>query len=141
MSPESRLSGSLSFPDWMNARRRIHRPLHPRLDREQAQRQHPEEDARQRNDFLSLSIVACANRSSVVDDPSLVFDLGSYPFLRGDKYGASLVMRGTDTERLRAILEEVKAALGAAFTAVFGPWAPISWANWLWPIERIWNRT
>ena len=41
-------------------------------------------------------------------------DLGSYPFLRGDKYGASLVMRGTDTERVRAILEEVKAAIVAA---------------------------
>lgn len=41
-------------------------------------------------------------------------DLGSYPFLRGDRYGASLVMRGTDTAALDAMLEEVKAAIVAA---------------------------
>ena len=34
-------------------------------------------------------------------------DLGSYPFFRDDRYGASLVMRGADPGRLEAMLEEV----------------------------------
>ena len=41
-------------------------------------------------------------------------DLGSYPFVREDRYGASLVMRGTHPDELDAILEEVKAAIVAA---------------------------
>jgi molybdopterin-biosynthesis enzyme MoeA-like protein len=41
-------------------------------------------------------------------------DLGSYPFLRGDRYGTSLVMRGTDETALEAMLEAVKAAITAA---------------------------
>lgn len=41
-------------------------------------------------------------------------DLGSYPFFRQDRYGTTLVMRGTDPERLDAILEEVKSAIVAA---------------------------
>ena len=35
-------------------------------------------------------------------------DLGSYPFARHDRYGTTLVMRGTDEAALAAMLEEVK---------------------------------
>ncbi len=41
-------------------------------------------------------------------------DLGSYPFFRQDRYGTTLVMRGTEPARLDAILEEVKHAIIAA---------------------------
>jgi len=41
-------------------------------------------------------------------------DLGSYPFFRRDRYGTSLVLRGTDQAALDAMLEEVKAAIVAA---------------------------
>ena len=41
-------------------------------------------------------------------------DLGSYPVLRDNHYGASLVMRGTDPAQLDAMLEDVKAAIVAA---------------------------
>ena len=35
-------------------------------------------------------------------------DLGSYPFMRQDRYGTTLVMRGTDPAALEAMLAEVK---------------------------------
>lgn len=35
-------------------------------------------------------------------------DLGSYPFYRSDRYGTNLVMRGTDTDLLDAMLQEVR---------------------------------
>ena len=35
-------------------------------------------------------------------------DLGSYPFMREDRYGTTLVMRGTDPAQLEAMLAEVK---------------------------------
>lgn len=38
-------------------------------------------------------------------------DLGSYPFFRKDRYGTTLVLRGTDEDRLDAMLEDVKAAI------------------------------
>ncbi len=38
-------------------------------------------------------------------------DLGSYPFFRQDRYGTTLVLRGTDEARLDAMLEEVKGAI------------------------------
>ncbi len=38
-------------------------------------------------------------------------DLGSYPFFRRDRYGTTLVLRGTDEDRLHAMLEEVKTAI------------------------------
>jgi len=41
-------------------------------------------------------------------------DLGSYPFFRRDRYGTSLVLRGTDEIALDAMLEEVKTAIAAA---------------------------
>jgi molybdenum cofactor synthesis domain-containing protein len=40
-------------------------------------------------------------------------DLGSYPFYRGGRAGASIVLRGTDTERLAAATDEVKALVRA----------------------------
>ncbi len=41
-------------------------------------------------------------------------DLGSYPFFRADRYGTTLVMRGTDESRLEVMLAEVSAAIVAA---------------------------
>ncbi len=41
-------------------------------------------------------------------------DLGSYPFFRNDRYGTSLVMRGTDENLLDEMLEAVKTAIVAA---------------------------
>lgn len=41
-------------------------------------------------------------------------DLGSYPFFREDRYGASLVMRGADIGRLEQMLEEVCQLIVAA---------------------------
>ncbi|MDZ7670050.1 MAG: molybdopterin-binding protein [Gammaproteobacteria bacterium] len=38
-------------------------------------------------------------------------DLGSYPFFRKDRYGTTLVLRGTDEDRLDTMLEAVKAAI------------------------------
>ncbi len=38
-------------------------------------------------------------------------DLGSYPFVRAGRYGTSLVMRGTDTGDLDAMLEDVKSII------------------------------
>jgi molybdenum cofactor synthesis domain-containing protein len=40
-------------------------------------------------------------------------DLGSYPFFRADRYGTTLVMRGTDVDQLETMLEEVCAAITA----------------------------
>ena len=41
-------------------------------------------------------------------------DLGSYPFASGERYGTTLVMRGTDAAALDAMLEEVKQLIVAA---------------------------
>jgi molybdopterin-biosynthesis enzyme MoeA-like protein len=38
-------------------------------------------------------------------------DLGSYPFSREGQYGTSLVMRGTDSSALDAMLEDVKSII------------------------------
>ena len=35
-------------------------------------------------------------------------DLGSYPFMDNERYGTTLVMRGTDPRALDTMLEEVK---------------------------------
>ena len=35
-------------------------------------------------------------------------DIGSYPFMRADRYGTTLVLRGTDMAELDAVLEDVK---------------------------------
>lgn len=38
-------------------------------------------------------------------------DLGSYPFNRDGRFGTTLVMRGTDTDQLRNMMEDVKQAI------------------------------
>jgi molybdenum cofactor synthesis domain-containing protein len=62
--------------------------------------------------YLGESQIAGPLRSIQERYPDL--DLGSYPFFREDRYGTSLVLRGTDEARLEAMLEEVKAAIVAA---------------------------
>jgi molybdenum cofactor synthesis domain-containing protein len=68
----------------------------------------------------STSVTAYLGESQIATDLGEIqgrypdIDLGSYPFLRGDRYGTSLVMRGTDEAALEAMLEEVKAAIIAA---------------------------
>jgi len=68
----------------------------------------------------SRSVTAYLGESQIAGDLGRIqdrypdIDLGSYPFLRGDRYGTSLVMRGTDETELEAMLEEVKSAIVAA---------------------------
>ena len=62
--------------------------------------------------FLGESRIAAALGEIQERFPDV--DLGSYPFFRDDRYGTSLVMRGTDDARLDEMLEAVKAAIVAA---------------------------
>ena len=62
--------------------------------------------------FLGESQIAGALREIQDRFPSV--DLGSYPFFKQDRYGTSLVMRGTDESLLDEMLESVKAAIVAA---------------------------
>jgi molybdopterin-biosynthesis enzyme MoeA-like protein len=68
----------------------------------------------------SRSVVAYLGESQIATDLGDIqarypdIDLGSYPFLRADRYGTSLVMRGTKDTDLDAMLEEVKSAIVAA---------------------------
>lgn len=68
----------------------------------------------------STSVTAYLGESQIATDLGTIqarypdIDLGSYPFLRGDRYGTSLVMRGTDQAALDAMLDEVKSAIIAA---------------------------
>ena len=68
----------------------------------------------------SRSVTAYLGESQIATDLAKIqvrypdIDLGSYPFLRGDRYGTSLVLRGTDESDLEAMLEEVKSAIIAA---------------------------
>ena len=62
--------------------------------------------------FLGESQIAGALREIQDRFPSV--DLGSYPFFKQDRYGTSLVMRGTDEKLLDEMLESVKAAIVAA---------------------------
>ena len=59
--------------------------------------------------FLGESQIAGALRE--IQDRYPQVDLGSYPFFRKDRYGTSLVMRGTDEALLDEMLEAVKAAI------------------------------
>ena len=64
--------------------------------------------------FLAESQVA--RRLGEIQDAYPHIDLGSYPFQRDDRYGTTLVMRGTDEAGLDAMLEAVSqmiVALGA----------------------------
>ena len=62
--------------------------------------------------FLGESQIAGPLREIQEQFPSV--DLGSYPFFKQDRYGTSLVMRGTDERLLDQMLEAVKAAIIAA---------------------------
>jgi len=59
--------------------------------------------------FLGESQIAGA--LSEIQERYPQVDLGSYPFFKSDRYGTSLVMRGTDDSVLNAMLEDVKAAI------------------------------
>lgn len=62
--------------------------------------------------FLGESTIAQALAEIQAQFPDV--DLGSYPFFRQERYGTSLVMRGTDATTLDAVLEAVKTAIVAA---------------------------
>jgi molybdopterin-biosynthesis enzyme MoeA-like protein len=62
--------------------------------------------------FLGESQIAGPLREIQAQFPNV--DLGSYPFFKQDRYGTSLVMRGTDEGLLDEMLEEVKQAIVAA---------------------------
>ena len=62
--------------------------------------------------FLGESQIATALREIQERYPGI--DLGSYPFFRQERYGTSLVMRGTNETNLDEMLEAVKAAIVAA---------------------------
>ena len=62
----------------------------------------------------SRSVTAYLGESQVatgltaIQDQHPGIDIGSYPFMRADRYGTTLVLRGTDVGELDAVLEEVK---------------------------------
>ena len=62
--------------------------------------------------FLGESQIAQA--LSEIQDRFPNVDIGSYPFFKKERYGTSLVMRGTDEGTLDETLEAVKAAIIAA---------------------------
>jgi molybdenum cofactor synthesis domain-containing protein len=62
--------------------------------------------------FLGESTIAQALAEIQEKFPDV--DLGSYPFFRQERYGTSLVMRGTDEATLDATLDAVKSAIIAA---------------------------
>ena len=59
--------------------------------------------------FLGESQIATALREIQERYPSV--DLGSYPFFKQERYGTTLVMRGTDPARLDEMLEDIKQAI------------------------------
>ena len=59
--------------------------------------------------FLGESQIATA--LGQIQDAHPNVDLGSYPFFRDDRYGTSLVLRGTNVTELEQVREEVKAAI------------------------------
>ena len=59
--------------------------------------------------YLGESQIATALAEIQVRYPTA--DLGSYPFFREDRYGTSLVIRGTDAQMLESILDEVATAI------------------------------
>jgi molybdenum cofactor synthesis domain-containing protein len=63
---------------------------------------------RSRSVTAYLSEGQIARRLGQIQDGYGHIDLGSYPFHRADRYGTTLVMRGTDEADLDAMLEQVK---------------------------------
>jgi molybdenum cofactor synthesis domain-containing protein len=68
----------------------------------------------------SVSVTAHVGESQIAGALSEIqnrypdVDLGSYPFFRADRYGTTLVMRGTEPALLEVMLAEVNAAIIAA---------------------------
>ena len=68
----------------------------------------------------SRSVTAYLGESQVADGLTAIqgrypeVDIGSYPFSRADRYGTTLVIRGTDPAALAAVLDEVKQLIVAA---------------------------
>jgi molybdopterin-biosynthesis enzyme MoeA-like protein len=61
--------------------------------------------------YIGESTIADALRAIQSRYPAV--DLGSYPFFRADRYGTTLVMRGTDDAELDRMLDDVCAAITA----------------------------
>ena len=59
--------------------------------------------------FLGESTIATPLRE--IQDRYPDIDLGSYPFFKQNRYGTSLVMRGTDRDSLQKMLQDVKDAI------------------------------
>ncbi len=59
--------------------------------------------------FLGESQIADALRE--IQDANPDVDLGSYPFVRDNRYGTSLVVRGTDADRVDAVVRSVEQAV------------------------------
>ncbi len=79
------------------------------------------EDVLERGDVVrSCSVTAHLGESQIADALGAIqqryptVDIGSYPFFRNDRYGTSLVLRGTDANVLLDAQEEVKQAITAA---------------------------
>ncbi len=75
----------------------------------------------ERGDIVrSCSVTAHLGESQIADALGAIqrrypsVDIGSYPFFRNDRYGTSLVLRGTDANVLLDAQEEVKKAITAA---------------------------
>ena len=45
---------------------------------------------------------------TAIQDEHPMVDIGSYPFMRADRYGTTLVLRGTDVAELDVVVEKVK---------------------------------
>jgi molybdenum cofactor synthesis domain-containing protein len=58
---------------------------------------------------LGESLVA--DRLSAIQLANPDVDIGSYPFSDGGRYGTTLVVRGTEEDRLEAVLEELRALI------------------------------
>ena len=66
------------------------------------------DSVRSRSVTAYLSEGQIARRLGQIQNNYTHIDLGSYPFHREDRYGTTLVMRGTDAPGLDAMLEDVK---------------------------------
>ena len=65
----------------------------------------------------SVSVTAYLGESQIATELGEIqarhpdVDIGSYPFFRNDRYGTSLVIRGTDERELEDVLAKVEAAI------------------------------
>lgn len=65
----------------------------------------------------SCSVTVYLGESEIADELTTLqedhssVDIGSYPFSRNDRYGTSLVIRGTDTQELNVVLDSICATI------------------------------